>query len=156
MQVNQLIRQHFPGTEVVGSNYPPTAMNVALSKVASFGSMAAIAVSIFGDKIFEVLGTPMPEFVTSMQANKMGSCMGAWFLGNMVQTNLLNTGAFEIYYEGKVIFSKMQEKRLPNIPELLASLEQAMKSSVHPPEDQPRRAIPTAPEPEVIEQTDFF
>lgn len=99
MQVNQLIRQQFPGTEVVGSNYPPPATNVALSKLVSFGTMGAVATTFFGEKMFEMLGMPRPEFVQSMQSNKMGSCMGAWFLGNMVSQNLLNTGAFEVRTE---------------------------------------------------------
>lgn len=99
MQVNQLIRQQFPGTEVVGSNYPPPATNVALSKLVSFGTMGAVATTFFGEKMFEMLGMPRPEFVQSMQSNKMGSCMGAWFLGNTVSQNLLNTGAFEVRTE---------------------------------------------------------
>jgi hypothetical protein len=43
MQVNQLIRQQFPGTEVVGSNYPPAATNVALSKLVGFGTMVGLS-----------------------------------------------------------------------------------------------------------------
>lgn len=143
MQVNQLIRQHFPGTEVVGSNYPPYALNVALSKVVSFATMGAVATAIFGDKIFEMLGMPTPELAAQMQQNKMGSCMGAWFLGNILHTNLLNTGAFEIYYDGKLVFSKLKENRLPNIPEILQGIEGHIKNaSVEPPTETPR-AIPS-------------
>jgi len=144
MQVNQVIRQHFPGTEVVGSHYPPYAMNVAISKLVSFATMGAVGTAVFGDKIFEMLGMPTPELATQMQANKMGSCMGAWFLGNILHTNLLNTGAFEIYYDGKVLFSKLQEKRLPNIPEILQGIGDHIKnSSVDPPaEREAPRAIP--------------
>ena len=40
----------------------------------------------------------------------MGSTMGAWFVGNTVSQNLLNTGAFEIYYDGEVIFSKLDQR----------------------------------------------
>lgn len=96
MQVNQLIRQHYPGTEVIASNYPPAAVNVAMSKLVNFGTMGAVATTFFGEKIFEILGLPRPEFVQSMQSNKMSSCMGAWFLGNTISQNLLNTGAFEV------------------------------------------------------------
>lgn len=142
MQVNQLIRQQFPGTEVVGSNYPPAATNVALSKLVGFGTMGAVATTFFGEKMFEILGMPRPEFVQSMQNNKMGSCMGAWFLGNTVSQNLLNTGAFEVYYDGEVIFSKLEQKRLPNIPEIMSGLETAMK--------KPSSLGGDPPEPEAI------
>jgi hypothetical protein len=36
---------------------------------------------------------------------------------------LLNTGAFEVYYDGDVVFSKLNEKRLPNVQEILRGLE---------------------------------
>ena len=137
MQVNQLIRQRYPGTEVVGSNYPPPATNVALSKLVSFGTMGAVATTFFGEKMFEMLGMPRPEFVVSMQSNKMGSCMGAWFLGNTISQNLLNTGAFEVYYDGEVIFSKLEQNRLPNLPEIMNGLESAMsKRKNHPSQEQ--------------------
>mmetsp|Transcript_18778 Transcript_18778/g.46763 ORF Transcript_18778/g.46763 Transcript_18778/m.46763 type:complete len:150 (-) Transcript_18778:383-832(-) len=129
MQVSQLIEQSYPGVTVVGSNYPPSPLNVALSKVVGFGTMGAVGATFFGEKIFATLGMPRPEFVASMQANKMGSCMGAWFVGNMLSQNLLNTGAFEVYYNGEVIFSKLQQARLPNVPEIMSGLDGAMKAS---------------------------
>jgi selT/selW/selH-like putative selenoprotein len=126
--VNQLIGEQFPGTEVVGSNYPPSAANVAASKVVSFATMGCVGATFFGEKIFEMIGMARPELVVSMQANKMGTTMGAWFVGNMVSQNLLNTGAFEIYYDGEVIFSKLQTSRLPNVPEVMTNLESAIKA----------------------------
>jgi hypothetical protein len=102
----------------------------------------AVATTFFGEKMFEILGMPRPEFVQSMQNNKMGSCMGAWFLGNTVSQNLLNTGAFEVYYDGEVIFSKLEQKRLPNIPEIMSGLETAMK--------KPSSLGGDPPEPEAI------
>mmetsp|Transcript_37327 Transcript_37327/g.59961 ORF Transcript_37327/g.59961 Transcript_37327/m.59961 type:complete len:140 (-) Transcript_37327:948-1367(-) len=118
--------------EVVGSNYPPPPFKVAMSKLVSFGTMGAVATTFFGEKMFEMLGTQRPEFVVSMQNNKMSSCMGAWFLGNTVSQNLLNTGAFEVYYDGEVIFSKLEEKRLPNIPEIIRSLDVAKLERASP------------------------
>lgn len=35
----------------------------------------------------------------------------------------------KIYYDGEVIFSKLEQKRLPNINEIMSSLETAMKRS---------------------------
>ena len=58
--------------------------------------------------------------------NKMGSSAGAWFLGNTVSQNLLNTGAFEVFYDGEVIFSKLEQRRLPTIPEILDGLGDAI------------------------------
>ncbi len=34
--------------------------------------------------------------------------MGAWFVGNQVQSALISTGAFEIYVNDNLEFSKLQ------------------------------------------------
>jgi|TARA_B110000977_G_scaffold128709_1_gene164249 selT/selW/selH-like putative selenoprotein len=118
----------FPGTEVVASNYPPSTFAVAASKAVNLGTFACIGLTHFGDAISTAFGfVATPEFVTNLQSNKMGSTMGAWFVGNTVSTNLLNTGAFEVFYDGEVIFSKNGEKRLPTIPEIMGNLETAMR-----------------------------
>ena len=123
-----MIQQRFPGTEVVGSNFPPSAFAVAASKAVNLGTFAAMGLTHFGDQLCAALGaTPTPEFVANLQSNKMGSTMGAWFVGNTVSQNLLNTGAFEVFYDGEVIFSKQKEKRLPTIPEIMGGLESAMR-----------------------------
>jgi hypothetical protein len=44
----------------------------------------------------------------------------------MVSQNLLNTGAFEVFYDGEVIFSKKALGWLPTIPEIMGNLEVAM------------------------------
>ena len=56
----------------------------------------------------------------------MGSTMGAWFLGNTLSQNMLNTGAFEVYYDGETIFSKIRSGRLPSMPEIMTGLEEAI------------------------------
>ena len=123
-----MILRRFPGTEVVGSNFPPSAFAVAASKAVNLGTFAAMGLTHFGDQLCAALGaTPTPEFVANLQSNKMGSTMGAWFVGNTVSQNLLNTGAFEVFYDGEVIFSKQKEKRLPTIPEIMGGLESAMR-----------------------------
>ena len=59
-------------------------------------------------------------------AEQDGIQRGAWFLGNTVSQNLLNTGAFEVFYDGEVIFSKLEQRRLPTIPEILDGLGDAI------------------------------
>jgi hypothetical protein len=37
-----------------------------------------------------------------------------------------------VYYDGEVIFSKLEEKRLPNIPEIIRSLDVAKLERASP------------------------
>lgn len=126
--MRNLILQRFPGTEVIGSNFPPSAFAVAASKAVNVGTFAAMGLTHFGDRLCLALGArATPAFVANLQSNKMGSTMGAWFVGNTVSQNLLNTGAFEVFYDGEVLFSKRKEKRLPTVPEIMGGLESAMR-----------------------------
>ena len=43
--MNSLIRQRFPGVEVVGSNYPPAASRVALAKLVNLGTFASLGLT---------------------------------------------------------------------------------------------------------------
>ena len=126
--MRNLILRRFPGTEVIGSNFPPSAFAVAASKAVNVGTFAAMGLTHFGDRLCLALGArATPAFVANLQSNKMGSTMGAWFVGNTVSQNLLNTGAFEVFYDGEVLFSKRKEKRLPTVPEIMGGLESAMR-----------------------------
>lgn len=128
MQVRNAIERRFPGTEVVGTNFPPPKHKQAMAQLAQAGTVSAISVSVFGDQIFGALGMPVPELVAAMQQNKVGACMMAWMGGNTLAANLLNTGAFEVYYDGKMIHSKLETGRLPTLPALMEDLDRAMRA----------------------------
>jgi hypothetical protein len=87
--------------------------------------MAAIAVTLAGDRLLPALGLPSPDFVKSMQAAKLQSCAAAWFFGNTLQQNLISTGAFEVYYDGATIFSKLQSGAAPQLPEIVRAVAHA-------------------------------
>jgi hypothetical protein len=87
--------------------------------------MAAIAVTLGGERLLPALGLPAPDFVKSMQSAKLQSCAAAWFLGNTVQQNLISTGAFEVYYDGVTMFSKLQSGAAPQLPEIVRAVATA-------------------------------
>ena len=154
--MHQLIHQRFPGTEVIPRNYPPPPTSVALAKLVNLGQLASVGLTFFGEKICEMVGMPTrPEFVQNMQSNKMGSAMGAWFIGNTASQSLLNTGAFEIYYDGEVIFSKLDQKRLPTIPEIMNGLGDAIdrRAEALGGASAEREALPEAEGAEGAEET---
>lgn len=62
---------------------------------------------LFGDVIFSKLGIPHPQWYMKLRESKFLYGMGAWFIGNMIVSNLLSSGAFEIYVNNDLIFSKL-------------------------------------------------
>ena len=64
-------------------------------------------------QLFRTLGYPIPPWQTYLGNNKMSTCMTSWLLGNTVAQNLVSTGAFEVYYDGNLVFSKLTTGKLP-------------------------------------------
>ena len=58
---------------------------------------AIMAAALGGDyAVNMVVGTPLADYVTSIQSNKFGSLGGAWFVGSSLGASLQKTGAFEV------------------------------------------------------------
>ncbi len=57
-----------------------------------------------GDKVFQYLNVAPPAWYTqNVATNRFGYAMGVWFFGNTIVTNLQNTGAFEVYFDGQLV-----------------------------------------------------
>ncbi|KAJ9520622.1 hypothetical protein QJQ45_007496 [Haematococcus lacustris] len=85
-----------------------------------------LAVCLAGDKLFQTLGVPTPAlYMQHVAPNRFGTAMGAWLVGNMAQSSLTQTGAFEIYANGEHIFSKLHAQRMPSSEELRKGLQGA-------------------------------
>lgn len=98
---------------------------------------AVILIAMGGDYIFPVLlqhNPALPYIIIVHEAykihvvpNRIGWLAGAWFVGNIVSNALLSTGAFEIYANGQLVFSKLAAGRLPTTEEFWNGLEAALK-----------------------------
>lgn len=76
--------------------------------------MAGILFLFIGPTIFEQMGKPVPELVTKMCDSKFMWIMVFFLIGNMVRNNLLATGAFEIYFDDELVFSKLNTNQIPS------------------------------------------
>ena len=54
--------------------------------------------------------------------------LGACFMCNVVAGNLLNTGAFEIKFNGEQVWSKIETGRFPQMDELVQAMTAAMNA----------------------------
>ena len=80
---------------------------------------------VAGDGIFESVGMPTPEFVHHMRENQMATMMFIFFIGNNIAQSLMNSGAFEVSYNGTPVWSKLETGRLPTWPELIGNMQKA-------------------------------
>ncbi|XP_019460516.1 PREDICTED: selT-like protein [Lupinus angustifolius] len=120
----------FPGTEVVLANYPPPLPKRLLSKVVPVLQFGVIGVVIGGEQIFPMLGfVAPPPWYNSLRANKFGTVASTWLLGNALQSFLHSSGAFEVYFNGELVFSKLKEGRFPGEIELKDLISRRMTNS---------------------------
>eukprot|EP00882_Tetradesmus_deserticola_P002320 GHRQ01002477.1.p1 GENE.GHRQ01002477.1~~GHRQ01002477.1.p1 ORF type:complete len:140 (+),score=54.14 GHRQ01002477.1:255-674(+) len=133
MQAKQLLQQRFSGMEVVGSTYPVPATKQALAQGLGLAQMVGFGFVIFGDKLFQFMGYAAPPelYVQHVAGNRVGVGVGIWFLGNFLQNQLLSTGAFEVFYDGTLVFSKLAQGRMPVVEELLSAVESLMTARLH-------------------------
>ncbi|XP_054782401.1 selT-like protein isoform X1 [Prosopis cineraria] len=115
----QLLETAFPGIDVVLANYPPPLTKRVLSNAIPVVQLGIIGLIVAGEQIFPKLGimTP-PSWYYSLRANRFGSIASTWLLGNFIQSFLQSSGAFEVYCNGELIFSKLKENRFPGEIEL--------------------------------------
>lgn len=95
-----------------------------MAKIIGFVQIILTGLIFLGDKIFNLIGKPVPEMLQKAQESSFTYCMFTFFLGNMLQANLMQTGAFEIYVDDTLVWSKLNTGSMPNIHQLKALLRQ--------------------------------
>lgn len=103
MQVKQLLTQQFPGVEVLGSTYPLSAGRQLASKALGAAQLAGFGLVLLGDRAFEAAGVPAPAWYARVQQARPTFAIGVWLFGNMAQSAASSTGAFEIYFDGRMV-----------------------------------------------------
>nr|ACU16773.1 unknown [Glycine max] len=116
--VKNMLEFEFPGINVVLANYPPPLPKRILGKVVPVVQTGIIVAIVAGDQIFPRLGITPPPWYYSLRANKFRSIASTWLLTNFLQSFLQSSGAFEVYCNGDLVFSKLKENRFPGEIEL--------------------------------------
>lgn len=117
--MKKMLETAFPGIDVILANYPPPLPKRLLAKVVPLVQIGVIGIIVAGEHIFPMLGfmTPPPWYY-SLRANRFGSMASTWLLGNVLQSFLQSSGAFEVFLNGDLVFSKLKEGRFPGEIEL--------------------------------------
>lgn len=97
--------------KVTGSEYPASKERQLIAWIVGMVQYAFLALIFAGEQICNMLGLPT-ERVKKLQENKWMYVMGTFFLGNNIKSAMLQTGAFEIYVDNALVFSKLQTGRI--------------------------------------------
>ncbi|XP_024187546.1 selT-like protein isoform X1 [Rosa chinensis] len=136
--MKNMLATSYPGITVILANHPASFSKRLLSKLVPVVQVGIIGTILGGEQIFQRMGmVPPPSWYESLKANRFGSIASSWLLGNFLQSYLHSTGAFEVFCNGELVFSKLKEERFPSEIELrdlvgkkLANLRKTPKADI--------------------------
>mmetsp|Transcript_4781 Transcript_4781/g.13933 ORF Transcript_4781/g.13933 Transcript_4781/m.13933 type:complete len:110 (-) Transcript_4781:94-423(-) len=96
--------------KMVPASYPATPLAQLLANIV--GTMQILLIGL----MFMVNEKMLPE---GLRENKIAAVMAIFFMSSTLASALTKTNAFEIYVGRKLVFSKMQTQRMPNMKDLI-------------------------------------
>jgi len=105
--LKKYIEQEAPEVVVTGGEFPATFEKQMIAKAISFLSMGFILVLMFGEKLVEQVAAEPPAIVKKMFENKWTWVFLVYMVSSNVSNMMLSTGAFEIYLNDNIYYSKL-------------------------------------------------
>jgi len=111
---------------VRGVPYEPSGLRKSMASVAMVVQLSGFACVFAGTTICQFFGLdPTPPLIDALQQNKMMSFVVLFFVGNLVQSTLTATHAFEIYKGRQLVWSSLSEGRLPQMDDIMTTFKEA-------------------------------
>eukprot|EP00884_Botryococcus_braunii_P002157 jgi/Botrbrau1/11942/Bobra.341_1s0009.1 len=114
-QLTQALHARFPTLEVVHSAYPVPPLRQLAAGLVLLLQLIAVAGLFFGPQLFSGLGMAPPPWYLRLRDSLGGALIAIWFGGNLVNNMLTSTGAFEVFFDGEPIWSKLQSGHMPSL-----------------------------------------
>ena len=122
------IMGNFTSLDVDEKEYPLPSFKKTFSKFTFFTQMG-VSVFIFAGQKFKDKLTMIPSVVfDAAEKNKWVIMIGNFLFHQWLNKYLSTTGAFEVYYKDRLIFSKLSSNRLPTEADIHRILRKSVKS----------------------------
>ena len=108
------IMGNFTSVDVLEKEYPLPPNKKFLSKFTFFSQIGVYLLIWSGQSLKNKLTMIPPSVFDSIEKNKYFIMIGNIFLHQWLSRNLSTTGAFEVYLNDKIIFSKLSSNKLPS------------------------------------------
>lgn len=122
-EISKMLQTHFPDIKIMGDIHQPSWFRSQLVNLLFFTKLAVLAMIYLEFNPFTYFQMETPRIWTYMSTNKMSSTLFILFIANTIDSNMMSTGAFEIFYDDVPIWSKIQSGRMPSAPELLQAIQ---------------------------------
>ncbi|XP_074602646.1 thioredoxin reductase-like selenoprotein T1b [Brevipalpus obovatus] len=114
-----LISENFPNVIVSGENYSTGTVRSLIANALNIARMGIIFLIIMNKNPFVYFHMATPQVWFWLTQHKIPGCLLIFFITNTLEANLMSSGAFEIFLNGKQIWSKLETGRVPSHQELL-------------------------------------
>jgi len=105
---------------VSGMVYPPSAMAQMLASLFSYIFFGGLILLIAGEQIFGAMQWPLGQRLVATMKQNSGVTLAIIFAANYASGMMIQTGAFEVFFNDKLVFSKLATGELPNAQYLLS------------------------------------
>jgi selT/selW/selH-like putative selenoprotein len=122
-----IIQQKYPFIVIDGQNYDPPGFNMYLARLIGIVKMVVIVCILGAINIFEYINQPQPSWWIWCTENKLYACMMLFFICNIIEGQLIQSGAFEISLNDVPVWSKLETGRIPQPAELFQIIENHMQ-----------------------------
>jgi len=118
-----IIQQKYPYLLIDGSNYDPPGFYLFMARLIGILKMFIIVCILGNINIFEYINRPRPGWWEWCTTNKLYACMMLFFLCNIIEGQLIQSGAFEISLNDVPVWSKLDTGRIPQPAELFQIID---------------------------------
>jgi selT/selW/selH-like putative selenoprotein len=118
---------NFTYLDVEDKEYPLPPFKKFFSKFTFFTQIGVSFLIFGGQKYKDKIPMIPPGVFDTLEKNKWVVMIGNFLLHQWLNRYLSSTGAFEVYYKGKLIFSKLASNRLPSELDLHNNLKKLVK-----------------------------
>lgn len=123
-QVRNFVSQNVPelAGNIDGDVFPPSTFAVLLNQIVSYIWFGGLIYVFAGKFVWKLLGIPENNPVAKMLDDNRNMVIGGLFLLNTLSAQMLSSGAFEVYLNDELIFSKLVAGRVPSAEDIVAQL----------------------------------
>jgi selT/selW/selH-like putative selenoprotein len=123
LELKRFVESNYPEFQgnIAGEVYPPPWHAIMIANIMGYVWLAGIVAIFMGSSVLQSLSIPEPPFMVWISQNKIQTFMILFVCNNMANS-LLATGAFEVYVDDELAFSKLLQKRFPSSHDIVAAL----------------------------------
>lgn len=122
-----ILQERYPEIMLEYGSFPPTYPRQTLAQIIGIVKFLLLGCIFMNINPLDYLGIQRPGIWNWVSQNKIYASLMSFFLCNLCETQLLSTGAFEIYFNDVPVWSKLQTGRIPSPPELLQIVDNSLK-----------------------------